>query len=281
MLPGRPSGARMPGGRVHGKQNRRYAVAILCAAAIAVVLASGCASAPAEKAYVSPYVSPYERENLREVEGRYCYFEGEDVVSKTGIDVSTYQGDIDWSLVAADGVDFAFIRLGSRGATEGDLYLDERYHANIAAAQAAGLECGVYFFSQAIDEAEAVEEADFVIGHLQGRSLEYPVVYDCEPVSGLEGRVNKLSGDQLTRNALAFCTRVEEAGYTAMLYGNKQDIAKLDLDVLAAYGIWFAEYDAAFPSGQFDFSLWQYSNNGTVAGIDTRVDLNLHFPAVG
>jgi len=221
-------------------------------------------------------VSPYDWAHLAQEDGRFSYTKDGAPASRTGIDVSDHQGAIDWEAVAADGIDFAMVRLGYRGSTEGNIYMDEEYEANLEGARSAGLLVGVYFFSQATNEAEAREEADFVIGNLDGASLDYPVAYDHEPMTG-GGRANSLSGSQLTKNAQAFCQRIQEAGYTPLVYGNNADISKLDLGALGAYEVWFAEYGTSVPTGQFDFTMWQYTNNGSVDGIGTGVDMNIHF----
>lgn len=226
-----------------------------------------------------PYESPYTWSNLVYEEGRFYYYKDEVLVSRIGIDVSSHQKVIDWYAVAADGIEFAFIRVGNRGATEGQMYLDEQFHANIAGAKEAGIAVGVYFFSQAITAEEALEEAEFVLAYLGGIELEYPVVYDHEPVTieGTPGRANSLTVEQATAQAEAFCTRIKEAGYAAMLYGNKKDIARYDSSLVENSDVWFAEYDASLPSGQFDFIMWQYSSTGSVAGISVPVDMNIHF----
>lgn len=235
-------------------------------------------STPVNTEDVAPaYVSPYTWENLVVEDGRYYYYKEDECVSRVGIDVSAHQGEIEWSQVAEENLDFAIIRLGNRGYTEGAISLDEYYEANISGAKQAGLETGVYFFSQAINEEEAREEADFVLEHLGGLTLEYGVIYDHEPVSDEQGRANKVSRDQLTKNALAFCEQIEKAGYSTMIYGNKRDIARMDMTKLSSYPVWFAEYDSPNPTGQFDFEIWQYSNSGQIKGIATRVDMNIHF----
>jgi GH25 family lysozyme M1 (1,4-beta-N-acetylmuramidase) len=221
------------------------------------------------------YTSPYDWSGLSYQNGRFCYSEGGERLSRLGIDVSSHQGSIQWPAVAADGIDFAFIRVGNRGFTEGQLYLDERFEQNYQGATEAGLSVGAYFFSQALNEDEARAEARFVLEHLAGRVLSYPIVYDFEPVQDTNGRANHVSAHQRTSNALAFCQTVEAAGYQTMLYGNAKDISQYYLEVLRGHNIWFAEYDASYPSGQFDFTIWQYSNAGQVAGIATNVDMNI------
>ncbi|HBT95132.1 MAG TPA: glycoside hydrolase [Coriobacteriia bacterium] len=224
-----------------------------------------------------PYVSPYDRAGLLRENGRFTYSENGTVLSRMGIDVSSHQGVIDWQTVAGDGIEFAFLRLGYRGATEGTINIDEYFETNFKGATDAGIPVGTYFFSQALDETEARAEAEYVLNVLQGRTLDYPVVYDFEPVfldTGA-GRANAISDFQRTRNAVAFCELIEAAGYATMIYGNKEDIASYYLDTLGGRDIWFAEYDVDFPSGRFDFTIWQYTSSGRVAGIDTRVDMNI------
>lgn len=225
-----------------------------------------------------PYESPYTWDNLVYEEGRFYYYKDGHIASRVGIDVSSHQKEIDWAAVAADGIEFAFIRVGNRGATEGQLYLDEQFHANIQGAKQAGIDVGVYFFSQAITEEEAIQEAEFVCANLGGIALEYPVVFDHEPVTieGNAGRANTLSREQATANAQAFCEVIEQAGYVPMLYGNKLDLARYDSTLTDTYDVWFAEYDAALPSGQLDFVMWQYTSSGQVQGIPVNVDMNIH-----
>lgn len=193
-----------------------------------------------------------------------------------GVDVSEHQGDIDWKSVRDDGMDFAIIRGAYRGYTEGALIEDATFAENLKGAKAAGLKVGVYVFSQALDEAEAEEEAEFMISALNGTELELPIYYDWEVVTGTK-RADSLSGEQVTKNALAFCRAVESAGYKAGVYFNTE-IAywKYDLSELAQYEFWFARY-SEIPELFYDFTAWQYNVEGSVAGISGNVDLNLRF----
>nr|WP_241156410.1 MULTISPECIES: glycoside hydrolase family 25 protein [unclassified Adlercreutzia] len=217
----------------------------------------------------------YDWANLRDVGGRLVYEEGGQVTSRAGIDVSEHQGYIDWEAVAADGIDFAMVRAGSRGATEGGLAVDDYFAYNLDGATRAGLDVGVYFFSQAATEQEAVEEADFVLELLGGAALSYPVAYDHERIAGISGRADALTPEQMTANARAFCDRIAQAGYAAMIYGNAGDLARYQLAELGGYGVWFAEYGVSAPKRNRDLAIWQYSNEGRVAGIDTVVDLDI------
>ena len=170
------------------------------------------------------------------------------------------------------------MRVGNRGYTEGALYADTRYAENIDNATSAGLDVGAYFFSQAVSVEEAREEAEFVLRLLAGRYLALPVAYDHEPVADGAGRANNVDRETLTACARAFCERLEQGGYETMIYGNSGDMARYDRADLGGRPVWFAEYDAAEPHAQFDFAIWQYTNGGSVAGIDTAVDLNLLLP---
>lgn len=205
----------------------------------------------------------------------------EEVVSKKGIDVSRYQEKIDWEKVAGDGVDYAFIRLGIRGATEGKLILDERYEDNMEGALENGIRTGVYFFTQALNKEEAVEEAEFVLENLKGYDISYPIVLDVEEVTTKNPRTKDMEKQDWTDVCIAFCERIKEAGYTPMIYGNlKTFLLMLDMEQLEAYEKWFAYYQTPlyFP---YEFSIWQYTSTGKVAGIGTDVDLNISMKDYG
>ena len=270
----RASGRPAPVPRHHTEATRRvwrlpafapFALAGLMLLALIVFL-STCMHTPSDQPNDGPYVSPYDWNGLTANGDRLAYYEGGALCSDLGVDVSDHQGDIDWQAVARDGIDFAIVRLGNRGYTEGALYADEQAAANLDGAAAAGLETGAYFFSQATTEDEAREEAEFALALLDGRSLRLPVVFDHEPVPDAAGRANRIMGDELTACARAFCERIEQAGYATMIYGNKQDIARFGSNAFGNRPVWFAEYDVAVPTGQFDFDLWQYTNGGSVAG---------------
>ena len=197
--------------------------------------------------------------------------------TRTGIDVSEHQGQINWAQVAASGVDFAMIRVGYRGSTAGGLYEDKYFKTNIAGARAAGLEVGVYFYSQAINEQEAREEAEFVLELIDGCGVTFPVVFDWEIVGGADARTYSLSRRELCQCTRAFCERVRSAGYEPMIYFTRYlGYRKYILRNLADYGFWYAGYEEQ-PRTAFDFDMWQYSDTGTVAGVDGNVDLNLYF----
>lgn len=222
-------------------------------------------------------LNPYDREAFGlDGKGRVTYA-ADGRRAKAGIDVSTHQKDIDWQAVAADGVDFAMLRLGHRGYSQGGLFMDKTFEQNLRGALDAGLEVGVYFFSQAVTPQEAEEEADYVLHALDGQALTFPVAFDWEPISGDQARTDGLDGEMMTRCAAAFCKRIEDAGYRPAVYFNQtQGYLHYDLRDLADYDLWLAEYDTV-PDFYYHFDLWQYSHTGRVNGIQGDVDLDLAF----
>jgi len=215
--------------------------------------------------------------------GEYTYIEDGQTVSIKGIDVSKYQEAIDWKKVAADGVEFAIIRLGFRGmGTNGTCELDPYFKQNVEGAKAAGIDVGVYFFTQATTVEEAKEEARFVIDNLKGYDITWPVVYDTEDIPSYKAaRANVLPRETRTACAKAFLEEVKAAGYTPMLYANTRwSILKLDLAELSDYDFWYAYYgdEIYYP---YKFSMWQYSSSGKVDGIKGDTDLNISFVDYG
>ena len=221
-------------------------------------------------------LNPYDREDFSlDQRGRVVYsHRGKQ--AKTGIDVSVYQKEIDWQAVAEDGIDFAILRLGYRGYTEGGLFLDQYFDQNLQGALDAGLEVGVYFFSQAVTPEEAEAEADYVLEALGGREISYPVAFDWEPIApGNNARTDGLDNDVLTRCAAAFCQRIQEAGLRPAVYFNQSlGYLRYDLRELTDHDLWLAEYDDV-PDFYYHFDLWQYTHTGRVAGIEGDVDLDL------
>lgn len=192
-----------------------------------------------------------------------------------GIDVSEHNQIIDWDQVADDGVEFVFVRLGYRGGIEGQLHEDETFSANIQGARESGLELGVYWYSSAIDQEELQEEIDFVLERLEGIQLDLPVVYDMEIFDADQGRINSLSVEEKTDLALGFCDAMEEAGYESMVYGNYTWLHEhLDHERILDQNIWYAAYQET-PDMKENFTIWQYSQTGQVAGIQGNVDLNI------
>ena len=259
---------------------------------------------------------PYASENFRTDGERISYWENGLLASQAGVDVSAHQEQIDWSAVAADGIDFAIIRVGYRGSTEGNIQIDDYFMSNQAGAHKAGLPIGVYFFSQATTPDEAQEEAEFTLAQLNKAGLSpadlaFPIVYDSERVylndnsggkngSGSTlgnkimdflgggnstdpdgdlangGRTAGLSTSEMTENALAFCNTIEKAGYKAAIYGNMRDLWRYNIDQLSNYELWFAQYGVQYPSVYWQYRLWQYTSSGKVDGISSKVDLNIY-----
>lgn len=209
------------------------------------------------------------------------YNENGKAASTEGIDVSSYSGDIDWKKVKESGIDFAMIRVGGRGYGEsGEMYTDERALEYINGAKAEGIKVGAYFFSQAINTEEAIEEADYVKSVLGDIKLDYPVAYDWEIIKDDDARTDNVSASQATECARAFCDRVKELGYTPILYSPSRELYfKYDLSRLADIDIWYCEY-ANVPTFYYEFSMWQYSATGTIDGIEGAVDLNVCFTNV-
>lgn len=239
-----------------------------------------------EKTYVfAPILDAVKKhtlkaENFRKNEsGEMEYVENGEVTSHKGIDVSKYQGEIAWDKVRADGVEYAFVRLGFRGYESGEILLDEYYEDNMRGAGAAGVKAGVYFFTQAVTVEEAKEEAAFVIENLADFDVPYPVVFDVEMITGGSGRANKLTQQERTDITIAFCEAVKAAGYTPMIYGNVKCFTKmLDMTRLEGYEKWYAFYDD-YMYLPYDVSIWQYTEKGKVDGIKGGVDMNIAYKA--
>ena len=197
--------------------------------------------------------------------------------SVLGIDVSEWQGQIDWQQVKAAGVEFVMIRAGWRGSEQGVLAEDTYAQSNYAGAVAAGLKVGAYFFSQAITVDEAVEEAEFLLNIIKDWSVEMPVVYDWEFID-LQSRTGKLDNRTLTECVKAFCNRVALSGYQPMVYFNKDvSFDRMYLRELTGYPFWLAHYDTVM-NYPYKVDMWQYTETGAVPGIEGNVDINLYFP---
>ncbi len=205
-------------------------------------------------------------------------YAGSGVTVKHGIDVSEFQGNIDWQKVKASGVDFAIIRVGGRYFVSGSIYDDKYFQQNIKGATAAGIDVGVYFFSQATTTAEAAEEADYVIAKLKGYSITGPVVFDWENKSGGGARTDNVDSSVLTQCAVTFSERVTAAGYAPMVYFNcTQGYLKYDLRQLTDYPFWLAQFGVSAPTFYYDFAMWQYGDNGSIDGISGNVDVDIMF----
>ena len=217
----------------------------------------------------------YDPEGFTEENGIRTY-SADGVTGVAGIDVSSYQKSVDWQAVKEAGIEFAMIRVGYRGYVSGKLDLDDCFLDHMEGALDAGLDVGVYFFSQALTEEEAIEEAEYVLTWIEGYDITCPVVFDWEEVQA-EARTDEMNMLKLTSCAEAFCRTVEDAGYEAAVYFNQAyGYQQLNLASLLDYDFWLAEYASA-PSFVYDFQMWQYTNEGNVPGIDGPVDLNIYF----
>lgn len=195
-----------------------------------------------------------------------------DATHLVGMDVSEHQSVIDWQEVADSGVEFVIIRAGFRGSSKGALYEDAQFRYNLRGAKEAGLQVGVYFFSQALGPVEAEEEAAYVCELLDGEGLDLPIFFDWEYIGG---RVESIEAVPLTFCARRFCQIVEERGYQAGVYFNQTFGSHyFDLWELREYTLWLAEYNPV-PGFPYGFDCLQYTDNGTVAGIEGAVDLDI------
>lgn len=198
--------------------------------------------------------------------------------SVLGIDVSSHQGVIDWQQVADTGVGFVMIRVGYRGYESGLLNADTLAQANYEGAKAAGLKVGAYFFSQAVNTEEALEEAVFVLEATRDWKLDMPVVYDWEYL-GDHARTAGVDGQTVMACIQVFNDRIRQAGHSPMIYFNPFQAERfLDLEALADYPFWLALYTDRM---DYDYAvdMWQYTSEGEVPGIEGPVDINLWFPS--
>ena len=212
---------------------------------------------------------------------------GENSKVTYGIDVSKYQGTIDWATVAASGVEFAIIRVGYRGTSAGGFGEDEYAKRNLQEAEKNGVKMGVYFYGTAITEEEAREEADWVTGIISAYSITYPVAYDCEGFEKESHRQNVLTKEERSNIAMAFMDRIYENGYTPMIYGDYSALANdakwVTSRIEKKYKVWVARYNQdtndleSRPMYEGQCSMWQYSNHGRVSGIPAEVDLDVAY----
>lgn len=219
----------------------------------------------------------YNWDNLDNSTMLYKY-EDENYTSKLGVDVSEYQGDIDWGRLKEAGVEFAILRLGYRGYGQaGRIVLDEKFEENYTGAIENGIEVGVYFFSQAINIEEVREEADIVLERLEGKQITYPVAFDLERIKHDDARTDNLTNEEISNMALEFCKIIECNGYTPCVYGNSKTFTtKMALEQFNNYNKWYADY-LEKPLYPYEFSIWQYTEKGRIDGIEGNTDLNICF----
>ncbi len=228
---------------------------------------------------ISQYLprSEYSYTELVCQSGLMKYYTDGKLTSYVGVDVSKYQDYIDFVKVKKSGIDFVMVRVGARGYGSGQLILDDYYAENLKRATDAGLDVGLYFFSQAVSVEEAVEEANLVLDSVADYNITYPVAIDMEFVENDTARIEALNKSEKTDITKAFLDTVSAAGYKGMIYGDKEWLIKeIDLSKLTDYDIWLAQYED-IPDYPYKFTMWQYDIEGNVDGIVGYCDLNISF----
>lgn len=230
---------------------------------------------------ISPYLAKntYDFTNLSESANLKKYTENGKKISYVGIDISKHNGSVNFRSLKAAGIDYVMLRLGARGYSTGQLSLDDNFVENIEAAVEAGLDIGIYFYSQAINQEEAVQEVNFIVQNLEPyrANITYPVAFDMENVSNDKARIDELSRDDKTTITASFLSGVQAAGYNPMIYGNKEWLIKnIDLAKLQDYDIWLSQ-DQDIPDYPYQFAMWQYTTTGVVNGVKGDANLNICF----
>ena len=228
---------------------------------------------------ISPYLAKntYDFTKLMSTDDQMKYVEDGKSISFIGVDISKYQGEVDFYQLKDAGIDYVMLRVGARGYSSGQIMIDEYFATNIQKATEAGLDIGVYFYSQALTEAEAVEEANVVIQNLAGYTLQYPVAFDMEYVENDTARVESLSRADKTKITKAFLDTIQAAGYRAMIYGDKEWLIKrIDLSQLTDYDVWLSQ-QKDIPDYPYKFVMWQYTTSAEIRGIDGYANLNVCF----
>jgi GH25 family lysozyme M1 (1,4-beta-N-acetylmuramidase) len=224
---------------------------------------------------IPPKKNPYDRYDFQYNKDNYLVLQN--VESYPGVDVSAYQGDIDWAQVKASGIDFAIIRLGYRGYESGKLVEDTYARKNLEGSAEAGLKVGAYFFSQALNIKEVDEELEFMLDILGEQYLAMPLVLDWE-IPTANARSARMNKETLTQLQLHFCKKVSDMGYKPMIYFNWHQSENLyDLHAMEEYPFWLALYQdrMTYP---WDVEMWQYTSSGKVPGIPGPVDINVYMP---
>lgn len=230
---------------------------------------------------ISPYLNKntYDFTKIEEKASLKRYMENGKKISYVGTDISKQTGTVDFASLKAAGVDYVMIRLGSRGYSSGQITLDENFKENIEGAIAEGLDVGVYFYSQAINQDEAIEEVNFIVQNLEPYKahVKYPIAFDMEFVANDEARIDGLSREDRTTIATFFLDGVKAAGYVPMLYGDKEWLIKeIDLAKLQSYDVWLTQ-EEELPDYPYQFAMWQYSTKGVLNGIKGNANLNICF----
>lgn len=214
----------------------------------------------------------YEEPHMR-------YYADGKKISRQGIKIDDSYGTINFIRVEEDGIDYCIIRIGKRGYATGVISMDENYLTYMKEAKEAGLGIGVSFYSQAVNEEEAIEEANLVVQALQQAEIkpDYPVIFDMELVNNDASRTEKLTKNQLTAITKAFCNTISQNGYTPAIYGNKYWLLrKLDLTQLSGYNIWLSK-EGDVPDYPYEFAMWEYKQDAKIDGIAGNVSMSISF----
>jgi len=208
--------------------------------------------------------------------GKMTYYIDDEVASCMGVDLSEYQGEVDFAKLKEQGFDFVILRIGGRYYSEqGDMYVDTNLHNYYKAAKDAGLRVGGYFFSQAKNAQDAIDEANFALENIKGMKFDYPIAFDWEHIEGDTARTDNVSTTDLTDAAIAFCDTIKEAGFESIIYTNTYLMYyEYELERLKDYEFWIADYEYK-PSMYYNFTMWQYDIEGQVEGIEGPVDMNI------
>ena len=230
---------------------------------------------------ISPYLkkNTYDFTNMEDNAGLKRYRENGRKTSYVGVDISKHTGKIYFPSLKAAGVDYVMIRLGSRGYSTGQITLDENFKENIEGAIEAQLDVGVYFYSQAISQDEAVQEANFVVQNLEPYrgKVKYPVAFNMGFVSNDKSRIEGLSREDKTAVTVSFLEGIKAAGYVPMVYGDKEWLLKeVDLTKLQDFDVWLSQ-EEDIPDYPYLYTMWQYDTDGVLNGIDGGADLNVCF----
>ena len=230
---------------------------------------------------ISPYLTKntYDFTNMSETANLRKYTDNGKKISYVGADISKHNGTVNFRSMKAAGIDYVMIRLGARGYSTGQLSLDDNFVENIEDAIDAGLDIGVYFYSQAVTLEEATQEANFVVQNLTPykEHINYPVAFDMESVPNDKARIDGLSREDKTAISAAFLSGIQAAGYVPMLYGNKEWLIKnIDLAQLQNYDVWLSE-DEDIPDYPYQYTMWQYTTTGVLNGITGDANLNICF----
>ncbi len=230
---------------------------------------------------ISPYLTKntYDFTNMSETANLRKYTDNGKKISYVGVDISKHDGTVNFRSMKAAGIDYVMIRLGARGYSTGQLSVDDNFVENIEDAIDAGLDIGVYFYSQAVTLEEATQEVNFVVQNLTPykEHINYPVAFDMESVPNDKARIDGLSREDKTAISAAFLSGVQAAGYIPMLYGNKEWLIKnIDLAQLQNYDVWLSE-DEDIPDYPYQYTMWQYTTTGVLNGITGDANLNICF----